>query len=54
MQCANTEIDWEVKRGFEKPSVSRAVHLREYPLAERCLYLIQNQLLLRGIIKHLP
>ena len=33
-ECANTEFDWEVKRGFEKASVSRADHLRECPLAE--------------------
>ena len=31
---ANREFDWEVKRGFEKASVSRAVRLRERPLAE--------------------
>ena len=30
----NTEFDWKVKRGFEKASVSRAVRLRECPLAE--------------------
>ena len=24
-ECVNTEFDWEVKRGFEKASVSRAV-----------------------------
>ena len=29
-ECVNTEFDWEVKRGFEKPSVKRAVRLREY------------------------
>ena len=33
-QCVNTEFDWEVKRRFEKASVSRAVRLRECPLAE--------------------
>ena len=33
-KCVNTEFDWEVKRGFEKASVSRAVRLRECPLAE--------------------
>ena len=33
-ECVNTRIDWEVKRGFEKASVSRAVRLRECPLAE--------------------
>ena len=35
-ECANTEFDWEVKRGLEKVSVikSRAVRLRECPLAE--------------------
>ena len=33
-ECVNTEFDWKVKRGFEKASVSRAVHLRECPLAE--------------------
>ena len=33
-ECVNTEIDWEVKRGFEKASVSRAVRLRECPLVE--------------------
>ena len=31
--CANEVFDWEVKRGFEKASVSRAVRLRECPLA---------------------
>ena len=33
-ECANTECDWGVKQGFEKASVSRAVRLRECPLAE--------------------
>ena len=33
-ECANAECDWEVKRGFEKASVSKAVRLRECPLAE--------------------
>ena len=33
-ECVNTEFDWEVKRGFEKASVSRAVRLPECPLAE--------------------
>ena len=33
-ECANTEFDWEVEWGFEKASVSRAVRLRECPLAE--------------------
>ena len=33
-ECVNTEFDWEVKRGFEKASVSKAVRLRECPLAE--------------------
>ena len=33
-ECVNTEFDWEVKRGFEKVSVSRAVHLQECPVAE--------------------
>ena len=33
-ECVNTEFGWEVKRGFEKTSVSRAVRLRECPLAE--------------------
>ena len=32
--CINTEFDWEVKRGFEKASISRTVSLRECPLAE--------------------
>ena len=27
-ECVNTEFDWEVKRGFEKVSVSRVVRLR--------------------------
>ena len=31
-------LTWEVKRGFEKASVSRAVRLRECPLAESWLY----------------
>ena len=30
--------DWEVKRGFEKESISRAVRLRECPLVESWLY----------------
>ena len=33
-ECVNTELDWEVKQGFEKGSISRAVCLRECPLAE--------------------
>ena len=33
-ECVNTEFDWEVKRGFVKASVSRAVRLRECTLAE--------------------
>ena len=33
-ECVNTEFDWEGKRGFEETSVSRAVRLRECPLAE--------------------
>ena len=33
-ECVNVEFDWEVKWGFEKVSVSRAVHLRECPLTE--------------------
>ena len=33
-ECANTEFHWEVKWGFEKASLSRAVRLRECPLAE--------------------
>ena len=33
-ECANTEFDWEVKRRFEKASVSRAVRLRECQLAQ--------------------
>ena len=33
-ECINTEFDWEVKRGFEKASVSRAVRLRECTLVE--------------------
>ena len=32
-ECVSTEFDREVKRGFEKASVSRAVRLRECPLA---------------------
>ena len=38
-ECVNTEFDWEVKRGFERASVIRAVRLRECPLAESWLYL---------------
>ena len=38
-ECVNTEFDWEVKRRFEKASVSRAVRLRECPLAESLLYM---------------
>ena len=34
LECVNIEFDWEVKQGFEKASVSRAVRLRERPLAE--------------------
>ena len=37
-ECVNTEFNWEVKREFEKASVSRAVRLRECPLAESSLY----------------
>ena len=33
-ECVNTDFDWEVTWGFEKASVSRAVRLRECPLAE--------------------
>ena len=33
-ECVNTEFDWEVKWGFEKAPVGRAVRLRECPLAE--------------------
>ena len=33
-EYVNTEFDWEVKRGFEKASISRAVRLRECPLVE--------------------
>ena len=33
-ECVNTDFDWEVKRGFKKASVSRAVRLPECPLAE--------------------
>ena len=33
-ECVNKEFDWEVKREFEKASVSRAVRLRECPLGE--------------------
>ena len=32
-ECVNTEFDWEVKRGFEKASLSRAA-VYECPLAE--------------------
>ena len=32
-EYVNTEFDWEVKQGFEKASVSRAVRLQECPLA---------------------
>ena len=38
-ECVNAEFDWELKRGFEKASVSRAVRLRECPLAESWLYI---------------
>ena len=34
-ECVNTEFDWEVKWGFEKASISRAVCLGECPLAKR-------------------
>ena len=37
-ECVNAEFDWEVKRGFKKASVSRAVRLRECPLADSWLY----------------
>ena len=33
-ECANTEFDWEIKREFEKASLSRAARLRDCPLAE--------------------
>ena len=32
-ECVNTEVDWEIKREFEMASVSKAVCLRECPLA---------------------
>ena len=34
-ECVNTEFDWEVKWELEKASASRAVRLRECPLAEK-------------------
>ena len=34
-ECVKTESDFEVKRGFEKASVSRDVRLRECPLETR-------------------
>ena len=37
-EFVNTEFDSKVKRGFEKVSISRAVRLRECPLAESWLY----------------
>ena len=43
-ECVNREFDWEVKWGFEKASVSRAVRLRECPLAESWLYLQSGRL----------
>ena len=46
-ECVSTEFDWKVNWGFEKASVSRAVRLRESPLADSLLYFIyqlqQNQ-----------
>ena len=36
-ECVNTEFDWGVKRGFEKAAVSRAVRLRECPLANNLM-----------------
>ena len=33
-ECVNAEFDWEVKRGFEKASATRAVRLRQCPLGE--------------------
>ena len=33
-ECVNTEFDWAIKRGFKKAFISRAVRLRECPLAE--------------------
>ena len=36
-ELLNTEFDREVKRGFEKASVSRTVRLRECPLEESLL-----------------
>ena len=47
-ECVNTEYDWEVKRRFEKASVSRAVRLRECPLAESSLYTLKNYSILIG------
>ena len=38
-ECVNTDFDWEVKRGFQKVSQSRAVRLRECPLAESSLHI---------------
>ena len=37
-EYVNKEFDWVVKWGFEKAVVSRAIRLRECPLAESWLY----------------
>ena len=37
-ECVNTEFVWELKWGFVKVVVSRAVPLQEYPLRELPLY----------------
>ena len=55
-ECVNTEFDWEVKRGFEKASVSRAVRLRECPLAGELTVLgdIQGSATLSNENIHIP
>ena len=35
-ECVNTEFDWEVKQGFEKASVSRAVRLQRVTVRGYC------------------
>ena len=51
-ESVNTEFLWELKRGFVKAVVSRAVRLRERPLRELLLYQcnITRQLCLKFLI----
>ena len=43
-ECGNTECHWEVKRGFEKASISRAVHLRVSVSRELTVFIFESNL----------